>query len=686
VAKSTVAKNTRSTRETPKAPAGAEKQTEPVALGRSRAVIDAIRPSIDAGAFAAKRAVGEPLDIEADIFADGHDMLGAVLHWRRSGEQGWHETRMVEGHNDLWRASFTPTGEGPWEYAVQAWVDPFITWQHDLERRLAAGQDIAVDLAIGAAMIRDHAAASPTRRDELESWAARLLSDESQSARGHAGLSDELAELMWAASPRRFAVESDPLPLWCDRPLAAFSAWYEMFPRSAAFEPGQHGTLRDVEARLGYVADMGFDVLYLPPIHPIGRAFRKGRNNTEKAEEGDVGSCWAIGAEEGGHKAVHPDLGTLEDFDRLVASAKELGIEIALDIAFQCAPDHPYVREHPEWFTRRPDGTIQYAENPPKKYQDIYPFNFECDEWPALWNELKSIFDFWIARGVRVFRVDNPHTKPMRFWDWVIAEIQRDDPGVIFLSEAFTRPKKMYRLAKGGFTQSYTYYAWRNGPVDLRGYVEELATPPVSDFFRPNFWPNTPDILTEYLQTGGRPAAIARLVLAATLTPNYGIYGPVFELCDFTPRGPGVEENLDSEKYQVCYWDREDPWSLRHLVALVNRIRRENPALQQFERVRFHNCDSPAHIAYSKRSADGLNTILCIVNTNPFEHHGGLVRLDLAALGLDADETFALTDLLTGVRHEWQGADNFVALDPGLSHVFRLEPATRTERDFETFI
>jgi starch synthase (maltosyl-transferring) len=461
------------------------------------------------------------------------------------------------------------------------------------------------------------------------------------------------------------------VPVWVDRPLALFGAWYEMFPRSASFEPGRHGTLDDVRRRLDYVAEMGFEVLYLPPIHPIGRTERKGRNNSSGAEPDEVGSPWAIGSSDGGHKSVHPDLGTLEDFDRLVAAASEKGIEIALDIAFQCSPDHPYVTEHPEWFRHRPDGSVQYAENPPKKYQDIYPFDFECDNWRALWAELKSIFVFWAERGVLVFRVDNPHTKPFAFWDWVIAEVRREYPDAIFLSEAFTRPKKMQRLAKGGFTQSYTYFTWRKTAEELRAYVEELAKSPLCDLMRPSFWPNTPDILTEQIASGGRDGAMARLVLAATLTPTYGIYGPVYELADFVQR-PGAEENLNSEKYEVRWWDRDDRWSLRHFIAGVNRIRRDHPALQQFRRVRFHHCDNTAHLAYSKRSEDGADTVLCVVNTDAMAERWGVVRLDLDSMGLTPDEEFTAHDLLSGIAYAWRGADHAIGLGPGRSHIFRI--------------
>ncbi len=673
-------------RTTTKSPSSAKRGASFPADGRPRAIIDEVRPVVDGGRFPVKRVVGERVDVEADILNDGHDRLGCVLRWRRPGDRGWHETRMAETHNDAWRAGFAVSELGRWEYAVQAWVDPFLTWVHDLERRIEADQDIETDLTIGASIIRDTAASAPRKRAaELEAWAERLTGQGSQRERGAAALDDELAALMWECSPRRHALESDPLPLWIDRPLALFSAWYEMFPRSAAFEPGAHGTLQDVIRRLPYVAEMGFDILYLPPIHPIGRTARKGPNNTPSAGPDDPGSPWAVGGPEGGHKAIHPQLGTMDDFDALVAAAEARGIEIALDVAFQCAPDHPYVREHPEWFRHRPDGSIQYAENPPKRYQDIYPFDFECDDWKGLWRELKSVFDFWIDRGVRVFRVDNPHTKPFAFWDWCIGEIQRDRPDVLFLSEAFTRPKKMRRLAKGGFTQSYTYFAWRHTPWELRRYAEELASPPSCDLMRPSFWPNTPDILTDELRDGGRPAAMARLVLAATLSPCYGIYGPVYELCEFAQR-PGAEENLNSEKYEIRHWNRDDRWSLRHFIALVNRVRRERPALQQFRQTAFHHCDAPDHLAYSKRTDDWRDVVLCVVNTNHHEERWGVVRLDLRRIGVHPDEPFVVRDLLTDVSYEWRGADHAVGLPPGGAHVFHVEHAGRTERDFETFV
>ena len=472
-----------------------------------------------------------------------------------------------------------------------------------------------------------------------------------------------------------------PLAVQVDRERARYSTWYELFPRS-------QGTLRDCEARLAYIAAMGFDVLYLPPIHPIGEAFRKGANNSLEPKAGEPGSPWAIGNRSGGHKSIHPELGTHEDFKRLVARAAEHNIEIALDIAFQASPDHPDVQEHPEWFLKRPDGSIQYAENPPKKYQDIYPFHFEGEAWRELRMELKSVVEFWITQGVRIFRVDNPHTKPFGFWEWLIGEVQRLRPDVIFLAEAFTRPKPMYRLAKLGFTQSYTYFTWRNTKQELTEYFTQLATPPVADFFRPNLWPNTPDILPEYLQFGGRPAFMVRLVLAATLSANYGIYGPAFELMEHEPREPGSEEYLDSEKYQLRKWDLDRPDSLRDFITRVNRIRRENIALQYDRGLKFHPIDNESLIAYSKTSADHTDAVLVIVNLDPHHAQTGWLELDLTGLALSPERSFQVHDLLSGARFLWKGVRNYVALDPTHTpaHVFRIRRKVRTERDFDYFL
>lgn len=655
--------------------------------GRVRAVIEGVRPEVDCGRFPIKRVVGERVVVEADAFADGHDVLACVLRYRHEAENEWHERAMKPLGNDRWRGSFPVERLGRYRYTVTAWVDPFLSWRHDFARR-SEPEDLLVAARVGARLIQE--AAERARAPEaqaLREWSECLAQAREAGEARRVGLDEGLAGLAMRYPDRRLAAYyGRELEVVVDRVRARFSTWYELFPRSASPEPGRHGAFRDVEARLPYIAAMGFDVLYLPPIHPIGRVRRKGKNNVVKAGPDDVGSPWAIGAAEGGHKAVHPQLGTLADFRRLVEKAREHGLEIALDIAFQCAPDHPYVKEHPEWFRWRPDGTVQYAENPPKKYQDIYPFHFEGEAWASLWAELKSVFEFWIEQGVKIFRVDNPHTKPFPFWEWVIGELKKAHPELIFLSEAFTRPKVMHRLAKLGFTQSYTYFAWRNTKQELTDYFTELTQGEGREYFRPNVWPNTPDILTEFLQFGGRPAFTCRLLLAATLAASYGIYGPAFELQEHEPREPGSEEYKDSEKYQLRHWDLDRPDSLRDLIARVNAIRRENPALQSDWSLTFLPVDNDQLIAYMKSTEDGSNLMIMVVNLDPYHAQAGWVELDLEALGLDPRSPYQMHELLSGARYLWNGARNFVQLAPGMGHVFRLRRRVRTEQDFDYFM
>ena len=657
--------------------------------GRVRAVIERITPSVDDGRFAAKRVVGDTVVVEADCFTDGHDTLACLLLWRRAGEPAWHEAPMAPLVNDRWRGSFVAESVGRYEYTVSAWVDHFLSWRHDFARRID-GDDLRVAAQVGAGLI--DAAAERARGKEqtqLKSWAARLRSVIDPQVLKTLGLDEEFAAMARRYPDRRYA-STYPVehPLVVDRERARFSSWYEMFPRSAAPERGRHGSLRDCEARLPSIAKMGFDVLYFPPIHPIGRSNRKGMNNALVAGPKDVGSPWAIGSAEGGHTALHKELGTMEDFRRLVASAKTHGMELALDIAFQCAPDHPYVKAHPQWFKWRPDGTVQYAENPPKKYQDIFPFEFESDDWRALWQELADVIRFWAGEGVRIFRVDNPHTKPFPFWEWAIGELKAEYPDAIFLAEAFTRPKVMHRLAKLGFTQSYTYFAWRNSKHELTEYFTELTQGPGREYFRPNAWPNTPDILTEYLQFGGRPAFVVRLVLAATLAASYGIYGPAYELLEATPREPGTEDYLDSEKYQIREWNRDAEQSLSDLIARVNRARRDNPALQSDASLRFFDVDNDSLMCYAKSDAAQENLVVTVVNLDPHHVQSGWVELDLAALGIDAKTPYQMHDLLSGARFLWSGARNFVQLDPqrAPAHVFALRRKVRTERNFDYFL
>jgi len=658
--------------------------------GRLRVVIESVTPQVDGGRFPVKRVLGEEVRVEADVFADGHDRVTADLLFRREEDAEWERVPMQALVNDRWRGSFRVHGLGRYRYTLEAWVDHFETWRRDLTKRYEAGQDLAVEFQIGARLLRQAAArAAGADAARLGNWAEALARGGKDADEAYLIAQDpQLAELARRyPDPDTVLRFERELTVVVDRERARFSSWYEMFPRSASGDPNRHGTFKDVEALLPYIAGMGFDVLYFPPIHPIGRTFRKGKNNQVRAEPGDVGSPWAIGAEEGGHKAVLPELGTLRDFRALVAKAREHGIEIALDIAFQVSPDHPYAKQHPEWFLARPDGTIQYAENPPKKYQDIYPFYFETPAWPALWLELKSVFEFWIEQGVTIFRVDNPHTKAFAFWEWCIGELKREHPELIFLSEAFTRPKIMHRLAKLGFTQSYTYFTWRNSKQELTEYFTELALEPGREYFRPNVWPNTPDILNDYLQVGGRPAFVVRLILAATLSANYGIYGPAFELFEHRPREHGSEEYLDSEKYQLRQWDLDHPASLRELIARVNAIRRQYPALQRDWGLRFHSVDNDQLLAYSKCTEEGEDALLVIVNLDVHHDHAGWVTLPLDYFGLKPDEQYQVEDLLSGARYIWQGATNYVALSPhGQSaHILRLRRRVHREQDFQYY-
>jgi starch synthase (maltosyl-transferring) len=654
--------------------------------GRARVIIEGVKPEINGGRYPIKRTVGEKVVVEADIFNDGHDSTSAVLLYRHESSENWTEVPMTLLVNDRWRGEFPVTLVGRYRYTILAWVDHFKSWRRDMAKRVDAGQDVAVDLLIGAEMIEAAAErAMSAQAAQLRSTAEVLRAGGDIANR--LALSDELAAMM-ARYPERRLASTYPkeLEIVVDRERARFSSWYEFFPRSFGSEPGRHGTFKDAESMLPYVAEMGFDVIYLPPIHPVGQAYRKGRNNTLTPQPGEPGSPWAIGAQEGGHKAIHPELGTLEDFRQFLAKAQEHGIEIAMDIAFQASPDHPYVKEHPEWFRKRPDGTIQYAENPPKKYQDIYPFDFETEDWEGLWQELESVMRFWVEQGVRAFRVDNPHTKAFGFWEWAISKIKHDYPDVLFLSEAFTRPKVMYNLAKLGFTQSYTYFTWRNTKAELTQYLTELTRTEVKDIFRPNFWPNTPDILPEFLQFGGRPAFISRLILAATLSSNYGIYGPAYELCVNEPLAPGKEEYLDSEKFELKRWNLSQPNSIKQLIAAVNQIRRENPALQYTDNVRFHKIDNDEMIAYSKTAGD--NQILVVVSLDPNYTQAGWLQLSLDELAIDPLQPYQVHDLLADKRYLWNGARNYVELNPRgvAAHIFRIRRKVRTEHDFDYYM
>lgn len=679
--------------------------------GHQRVVIENVNPQVDAGRYPVHRICGDDVVVTAAIFADSKDELAARLLYRHSSDRDWRFVPMHATGNDLWSGTFRVDRLGEWRFTILGWVDHFASWTNELRKRIAAQKELlhtdatraaalSVDIALafrsGAQIV--HEAARRARRDDakrLQELAQNFekLAEEKRPAYDDP-CDESIMELIRRWPDLTNTTQFEPeLPLWVDRERARFSSWYELFPRSASPVPGQHGTFRDVERQLPEIAAMGFDILYMPPIHPIGRAFRKGPNNSIDAPPGAPGSPWAVGdrkaqdsvssgahatGDQGGHKSIHPQLGTFADFDRLVASAKSHGIEIALDIAFQCSPDHPWVTDHPAWFIIRPDGSIQYAENPPKKYQDIYPLNFESSDWRNLWDELYSVFEFWIKRGIRAFRVDNPHTKPLPFWEWCIGKLRSKYPDTIFLSEAFTRPHVMYGLAKRGFTQSYTYFTWRNTKYELQDYLEEITQPPVSEFFGPNLWPNTPDILHKVLQEGGRPAFMYRVILAATLAASYGIYGPAYELAENTPAKPAEgktesEEYLNSEKYEVRQRDRNTPDSLVPLISKLNRIRRENRALQSNASLHFHATDNPELICYSKALLDFGNTILVVVNLDPFNEQTGWASLDLDRIGCSPKQEFVVDDLLNGAQYTWTDR-NYVALRPGVqpAHIFRV--------------
>jgi starch synthase (maltosyl-transferring) len=661
----------------------------PEGMRPPRVVIESVSPCIEGGRFPIKRVVGEEVEVQADAYADGHEALSVVLLWRAESEAEWHELPMESLGNDRWHARFRIEQLEPHRYRVEAWVDRFRTWRRDLQKRRAADVVERVDLLVGAELVADAGArARGADARQLARWARELREAEVSPAALDRGLSPELSALMGRHGERHDVARSEKeLRIDVDRERARFSAWYELFPRSWGAK-GRHGTFKDVEAALPYVAGMGFDVLYLPPIHPIGRVHRKGPNNDPKARPGDLGSPWAIGSREGGHTDLHPKLGTIQDFRRLVEKARSRGLEVALDLAFQCAPDHPWVKEHPQWFRQRPDGTVQYAENPPKKYQDIYPIDFETDDWRALWGALLGVVNHWIGEGIRIFRVDNPHTKSFRFWEWLIAEVRREHPDVLFLAEAFTRPKVMYQLAKRGFSQSYTYFAWRNTKSEITEYAKALTRTEVREFFRPNFWPNTPDILTEPLQHGGRPVHMARIALAATLSSSYGLYGPAFELMDSRPLRDGSEEYLDSEKYQIRHWDLKSRQSLKDFITRINRIRRENPALQSNQSLELHHVDNEELLAYSKSDPESGNVVLTVVNLDPHHTQSGWLELPIDELGIEPDRPYQMHELLTGARFLWHGRRNFVQIDPNRVpvHILRLRRKVRTEHDFDYFL
>lgn len=669
---------------------------DPLLSGDHRVIIENVEPSCDHGDFPVKSVIGDRVDVSAHAFADGHEVICAILLHRCVGEEDWKETDLEKLPNDEWRGSFYPEEIGIHEFCVAAWVDPFLTWKSGFRRKVESSQPLGAEIEMGTGWVEQlQERVDSSAREALEEM-IRLLRESAvpQGEKLHLLLGEELEGIARTFPDRTRESRIEPMEVWVERKRAAFSAWYEFFPRSFANQPGQHGSFAEAQSMLEHAARMGFQIVYLPPIHPIGHKHRKGKNNTLTAEPTDVGSPWAIGSEKGGHKDIHPSLGSIRDFQDFVWRAGELGMEVALDIAFQCSPDHPYVREHPEWFKWRPDGTVQFAENPPKKYEDIIPFDFECKNWKALWEELKSVIDHWIDCGVRVFRIDNPHTKPFEFWRWLIRGVKLAHPEVIFLSEAFTRPKLKYRLGKSGFTHGYTYFTWRNTKEEIISYMEELCSPEKSRIFWPNFWPNTPDILPQLLQYGGRAAFVQRLVLAATLSSNYGMYGPAFEQV-VSAAYPGKEEYEYSEKYEIKQWDLDAPGNLCPIIRRLNHIRRDQPALQTTFNLKFVPCDNPQMIAYIKWDSSRLNLILTVVNLDPYHEQTGWVDLPVGEFGLDETHPFLVQDLLPEPNGElpstnyiWNGPRNFIKLNPNVSpaHIFRIFRKQRKEEDFDYWL
>jgi starch synthase (maltosyl-transferring) len=642
--------------------------------GKKRVIITNVYPSVESGKYTAKAVAGDEIEFSADVFGDGHDLISASLFVRSTDSEAIQEVPMEFLLNDRWEVSWLFAQPGRFEFWVEGWEDHYKNWKHGLLKKYEAGQDLQIELQIGTQLLQKAADFLPADREALLDWASRIMSANDVAQAVTFAIDEELSGLLYNYRPEDIVSRSAPLKLEIERKKASFSSWYEFFPRSASQEPGKHGTFKDVLNLLPRVAQMGFDVLYFPPIHPIGEKNRKGKNNSLTPTADDPGSPWAIGNRKGGHKAIHPQLGSLRDFKKVVATAVTYGIEIAMDIAFQCAPDHPYVKEHPQWFTWRPDGTVQYAENPPKRYEDILPFNFETDDWENLWKELKSVIDFWIEQGVRIFRIDNPHTKAFAFWEWTIADIRARHPEVLFLAEAFTRPRVMERLAKAGFNQSYTYFTWRNTKKEIEEYITELTKTEMRYYFRPNFWPNTPDILPPALIQGGENAHIMRLILAATLSSNYGVYGPVYEFGINEPHG-AKEEYVDNEKYEIRHWDWNKYTRIREIMIRINQIRRDNVALQTTWNTEFAETNSDQIICYTKADLKTGNRLIVAVNLDVQNTRFASIRLPLASLGLFPDASFQVRDLLSGNVYTWQGEWQYIELNPYQmpAHIFRIE-------------
>ena len=639
--------------------------------GQVRIIIENVQPQVEGGLYAAKRTVGEVVTVTADIFSDGHDHVRARLLYKRTNDTVWSSLEMTNEGNDSWLGSFRAHDKGEYIFTVAAWIDHFDTWYDGIKKKIGAHIDVQLELREGAVMLRK---LSGGREETLLALADQFEKRESYEKNITYLVHNDFAEIVKKNPYVEFeTVYEKQLSVAVEHKKANFSSWYELFPRSASSD-GRHGTFQDVIRLLPRITAMGFDVLYMPPIHPIGKINRKGKNNTVTALPGEPGSPWAIGSDEGGHKAILPALGTLEDYKKLIREAKKQNVDIAMDLAFQCAPDHPYVKEHPEWFRQRPDGSIQYAENPPKKYQDIYPFNFECDDWESLWNELKSVIIYWIEQGVRIFRVDNPHTKPIPFWQWVIAEVNKEHEDIIFLSEAFTRPKIMSSLARVGFTQSYTYFTWRVTKAELTEYMMELVNGSSRNYFRPNFWPNTPDILPFHLQHQGENMFIIRLVLAATLSSNYGIYGPAYEFYDNIPL-EGKEEYFNSEKFEIKQYNWKKANRMTDIISVINRARRDYAALQSTWNIQFCTVENSNLIAFLKATDDLSSLILVVVTLDPHNRQSGYVQLPKAKLKLKDRINVKLHDLFTDEHYTWTQEWNYVELDPYKLpfHLFKME-------------
>jgi starch synthase (maltosyl-transferring) len=650
---------------------------------RNRTLIENVKPEVDNGQYYIKRVPGEMVEVTASVFGDGHDHIRASLLYKHDSQKRWTEVFMEAIGNDVWGASFRVASKGFYTYKIEAWVDHLLNWYEGFQKKQEAGQNMAVELQIGANILNAVAEQYPkAKAKSLEEIATLLVAEGGYDDAVQKVLSPDFKQIVASTPFKQFVSKyENSLRIRVGWEKEAYSTWYEIFPRSTALEAGKHGTFKDAERLLPRVQEMGFDVLYLPPVHPIGKVNRKGKNNAVDAGPDDPGSPWAIGSDEGGHKAIHPELGTLDDYKQLIKKAREMDIDIALDLAFQCAPDHPYIKEHPEWFLWRPDGTIAYAENPPKKYQDIVPINFETEDWKNLWEELKSVVTYWCEVGVRIYRVDNPHTKPYRFWNWLINEVQKDYPDTIFLAEAFTRPKVMAALAKAGFNQSYTYFTWRTDKKELEAYLTELTQTQSREYFRPNFWPNTPDILPYELMNAGPNAFVKRLILAATLSSNYGMYAPSYELGENTPNTNGKEEYFNSEKYEIRHYDWSHRNRLTDVITKINRVRKENPALQSTWNIHFTRTDNDQLMSYVKLTEDKSNIIWCIVNFDTEYQQSGFVEVPKQLLGIEGNVNIKVTDLLSGDVYHWFNEWNYVELNPDHqpAHVFKVEIQGRTE-------